>query len=120
MSKTIYLDGTETLIYTRSLIETNYRPNSMVSLSEMEVMECVRTACLYPGQPCIMEFNQPQDPYRRERLATKLLAALDLRNHHHYELYVNHTNMQLLIRHRDSSRSYYQIKAEIPWIKFTP
>ncbi|UZV39812.1 hypothetical protein [Xanthomonas virus PB119] len=135
MSKTIYLDGTETLVFTRSLVEPTFIPDGPLNRWEIMLLECIMQAGIYPGQMIVFEYQQVNNnphtwpDYRSmERLAYQILNSLGIRNPNIYEMRVEKSWFSLRLRNsrnreEDHYLSYRRIYLEKPpWhtTKFTP
>lgn len=59
MSKTIYLDGTETLVWAQALFVPGYKPESPLTTVENAAMKLINAAVEHPNQQCVCENTTP-------------------------------------------------------------
>lgn len=82
MSKVVYLDGTEELVFTRMLVDPNYRPDSPVDRWEIFLLFGFMQAAIYTGQLIVIEFTKngcgPVNPHRLDRACHEIRKTLGL------------------------------------------
>lgn len=87
MSKVIYLDGTETLIFTRQLVEPGYMPRSPMMMWEAMVLHGVASAGRFPNQQVVVDFSdlppteRPDYDHMVEEFIRHLMRALRMPGH---------------------------------------
>lgn len=99
MSKVIYLDGTERLVFTRHIVDRNYRPDTPLSDWEITLLQVFTHACLHPGQIVWADFGSRQIMYRElERRISQIRQAFNLDRYRSLDFNLSGNAIEIVVR----------------------